>query len=230
MVLSDIGIIIQIYVKVFLSDEKDSSLAIVRTIRVMRVLRPLLLVGHFQGMKLILESVVKSALSIANVLLLLMFVWMIFAIVGMNLFSGKLYYCTDGNVEWRSECVGVFVPETENPATPRIALAEPVTPVGPHPETISERKWIAHGSTFDNFFEALVTLNEINSFQEWPNTAWIAVDSTEVNQQPLEGNGVYYVLYFMIFIILSQYMFMNLFIGVIFTSFAQVKASQSGKD
>eukprot|EP01044_Picomonas_judraskeda_P005157 COSAG03_NODE_476_length_7617_cov_79.083400_1_plen_1988_part_00 len=230
VVLSDIGVLIQIYVQMFQADENDSNLAIVRTIRVMRVLRPLLLVGHFQGMKLILESVVKSALSIANVLLLLMFVWMIFAIVGMNLFSGKLYYCTDGDIEFRSECVGVFVPEVENPVAPRLAIAQPITPVGGMPEEVSVREWVAHGSTFDNFFEALVTLNEINAFQEWPNTAWIAVDSTDVDHQPYEGNGPYYVLYFMAFIIVSQYMFMNLFIGVIFTSFAQVKAAQSGKD
>jgi hypothetical protein len=230
VVLSDIGVLIQIYVHVFQADENNSNLAIVRTIRVMRVLRPLLLIGHFQGMKLILESVVKSALSIVNVLLLLMFVWMIFAIVGMNLFSGKLYYCTDGEVEFRSECVGVFVPEVENPVTPRLAISQALTPAAGTPQGLSARAWLAHGSTFDNFFEALVTLNEINSFQEWPNTAWIAVDSTEVDQQPYEGNGPYYLLYFMAFIIISQYMFMNLFIGVIFTSFAQVKATQSGKN
>jgi hypothetical protein len=230
VVLSDIGVIIQIYVHVSQADENSSNLATVRTIRVMRVLRPLLLIGHFQGMKLILEAVVKSALSIVNVLLLLMFVWMIFAIVGMNLFSGKLYYCTDSVVKFRSECVGVFVPEVENPVAPRMAISQAGTPAAGMSQGLSVREWLAHGSTFDNFFEALVTLNEINSFQEWPNTAWIAVDSTEVDQQPYEGNGPYYVLYFMAFIIISQYMFMNLFIGVIFTSFALVKATQSGKD
>lgn len=230
VLLSFIGVLMQLYVQVFHADGNDSNLDIVRIIRVLRVLRPLLLISHFQGMKLILESVFKSALSILNVLLLLMFVWMMFAIVGMNLFSGTLYYCTDSEIKWRSECVGVFVPTVENPAAPRLAIAHPVSPAATMPEEISVREWIPHGSTFDNFFEALVTLNEVNSMQEWPNTAWIAIDSVEVDQQPHEGNAPYYVLYFMVFIIISQYMFMNLFIGVIFTSFADVKASQSGKD
>lgn len=109
-------------------------------------------------------------------------------------------------------------------------LAEPLNPIGDMPETLSVRQWVVHGSTFDNFFEAVITLNEVNSFQEWPNTAWLAVDSSEVNQAPIEGNNLVAVTYFMLFIIISQYMFMNLFIGVIFTSFAQVKAKQSGKN
>ena len=228
VVLSDIGVIIQIVLELS-SDGGDNSLTVVRTIRVLRVLRPLLLLGHFEGMKLILESVIKSALSIVNVLLLLMFVWLIFAIIGMNLFSGKLYYCTDENIEWRSECTGTFVATIENPIVPRKQLASPLTPIGHMPDTLSRREWVAHQSNFDNIFEAVFTLNEINSFQEWPNTAWIAVDSTEVNQSPQENWNLPLVLYFVLFITLSQYMFMNLFIGVIFTSFQQVKAKQVGK-
>ena len=45
---------------------------------------------------------------------------------------------------------------------------------------------------------------------------------------PIENNNPGYMVFFIVFIMLSQYLFFNLFIGVIFTSFSEVKASKMG--
>lgn len=44
-------------------------------------------------MKLIVAALFESVAAIANVVLVVVAVWSMFAIFGMNLFAGKFYYC-----------------------------------------------------------------------------------------------------------------------------------------
>lgn len=68
------------------------------------------------------------------------------------------------------------------------------------------------------------------SFQEWPVVAWNAVDSVDWDRNPIANNNPGYMVFFVLFIMMSQYLFFNLFIGVIFTAFSEVKASKMGTD
>jgi hypothetical protein len=78
VVLSDLGLVIELVTKTLNSSSTSANeLSIVRTVRVFRVLRPLLVVSHFEGMQLILYSIAKSAVAIVNVIFLLLFVWTI---------------------------------------------------------------------------------------------------------------------------------------------------------
>jgi hypothetical protein len=241
VVLSDLGLLIELVTKaVNTGESKDTAnLGIVRTVRVFRVLRPLLIVSHFEGMQLILYSIAKSAVSILNVILLLFFVWTIFSIIAMNILMGKMYYCTDASVDTYEECTGTYIPVDEPPVGQTSGvrygfglhhknIAHAKSDKAPRYLRVNKRYWVRHGSHFDNFYSSIVTLNEMSSFQEWPVVAWNAVDTVDEFHGPKLDNNLGYMVFFVLFIMISQYLFFNLFIGVIFTSFSEVKASKMG--
>lgn len=65
--------------------------------RSLRALRPLRAISRFEGMKIVVNSLVHAVPAISNVLLVCMIFWLIFAIIGYQLFGGKFYKCVREN-------------------------------------------------------------------------------------------------------------------------------------
>ncbi len=72
----------------------DIDLPVIKILRLLRTLRPLRMISHNSGMKTIVVALVQSVGGILNVAIVVMIVWMMFAILAVNLFGGKLRYCT----------------------------------------------------------------------------------------------------------------------------------------
>ena len=70
------------------------NIGFVKIMRALRVLRPLRMIAHNPELKMIINALLNSMGSIMNVLIVIAVVYVIFAIIGVNLFSGKFYYCT----------------------------------------------------------------------------------------------------------------------------------------
>ena len=66
----------------------------IKILRLFRTLRPLRFISHNSGMKTIVSALVQSVGGIFNVALVVFIVWMMFAILAVNLFGGKLNYCS----------------------------------------------------------------------------------------------------------------------------------------
>lgn len=65
----------------------------VQALRVLRALKPLRLLTRSAGMRLVFKSVVLSLGAMAHVSVLCIMFLLIFAILGVQLFSGRLYRC-----------------------------------------------------------------------------------------------------------------------------------------
>jgi hypothetical protein len=70
------------------------KLSFVRIMRALRVLRPLRMIAHNPELKMIINALLDSMGSISNVLFVIGIVYLIFAIIGVNLFKEKFYYCS----------------------------------------------------------------------------------------------------------------------------------------
>jgi hypothetical protein len=70
------------------------KLSFVRIMRALRVLRPLRMIAHNPELKMIINALLDSMGSISNVLFVIGIVYLIFAIIGVNLFKEKFFYCT----------------------------------------------------------------------------------------------------------------------------------------
>ena len=73
------------------------------------------------------------------------------------------------------------------------------------------------------------TLFIVSSLEGWPDIMIQAVDSTAINMGPKEEASVANSLYFVIFIMIGSFFFLNFFIGVLFLKYNQAqKEEQKG--
>lgn len=72
-----------------------SNLSIIKVLRLLRTLRPLRFITHNVSMKIVVNSLLSSVKGIMNVGVVVIIVWLMFAILGVSLFSGKFYSCSN---------------------------------------------------------------------------------------------------------------------------------------
>ncbi|XP_073927115.1 sodium channel protein type 9 subunit alpha isoform X3 [Castor canadensis] len=68
------------------------------------------------------------------------------------------------------------------------------------------------------------------TFKGWMDIMYAAVDSVNVDKQPIYEYNLYMYIYFVIFIIFGSFFTLNLFIGVIIDNFNQQKKKLGGQD
>jgi hypothetical protein len=69
------------------------KIGFIKVIRILRVLRPLRFISHNKGMKMIVTALLDSWGALFNVIGVIAVVFLIFAILAVNLFAGKFFYC-----------------------------------------------------------------------------------------------------------------------------------------
>ena len=141
----------------------------VRGFRVLRALRPLRVIKRVPELRMVVNSMFRSVPTIVNVLILLLMFWLVFGILGLQLFGGKFYSCSDGDMGSAQECAGTY-------------LQQCTDPLGDCPVDfmmITERKWTSpRGWGFDNMAQAMVTLFEVSTLEMWLDIMYWAIDST----------------------------------------------------
>uniref|UniRef100_A0A8C7FQ99 Sodium channel protein n=1 Tax=Oncorhynchus kisutch TaxID=8019 RepID=A0A8C7FQ99_ONCKI len=72
-----------------------SDFAAIKSLRTLRALRPLRALSRFEGMRVVVNALIGAIPSIMNVLLVCLIFWLIFSIMGVNLFAGKYGRCVN---------------------------------------------------------------------------------------------------------------------------------------
>ena len=90
---------------VVFATEEFPALAPLKNLRVLRVLRPLRLVSRSPGMRQIIASIVKALPAVGNVVGVILALMVVFAVLGMQLYMGKLGTCTDPSILTKGACV-----------------------------------------------------------------------------------------------------------------------------
>uniref|UniRef100_A0A6I8S535 Sodium channel protein n=1 Tax=Xenopus tropicalis TaxID=8364 RepID=A0A6I8S535_XENTR len=188
-----------------------SELGAIKSLRTLRALRPLRALSRFEGMRVVVNALIGAIPSIMNVLLVCLIFWLIFSIMGVNLFAGKYYHCVntttgemllDTQVNNRSDCLHLN----------------------------ESARWKNVKVNFDNVGAGYLALLQVATFKGWMDIMYAAVDSRKVEEQPRYEDNLYMYLYFVIFIIFGSFFTLNLFIGVIIDNFNQQKKKFGGQD
>ncbi|XP_056119599.1 sodium channel, voltage gated, type V-like, alpha b isoform X1 [Rhinichthys klamathensis goyatoka] len=188
-----------------------SDFAAIKSLRTLRALRPLRALSRFEGMRVVVNALIGAIPSIMNVLLVCLIFWLIFSIMGVNLFAGKFGRCVNrtgfiynaSHINNKSECL-----EMNN----------------------TQFYWTKVKVNFDNVGAGYLALLQVATFKGWMEIMYAAVDSRSVEEQPIKEKSLYMYLYFVIFIIFGSFFTLNLFIGVIIDNFNQQKRKISGQD
>lgn len=87
----------------------DMSLGIdLSILKLFRTLRPLRIISRNPDMKIIISSLGESMLGIFNVLIIIMCIFLMIGILGINLLKDKLNYCNVGGKELNHNVYGPF--------------------------------------------------------------------------------------------------------------------------
>uniref|UniRef100_A0A8C0P896 Sodium channel protein n=1 Tax=Canis lupus familiaris TaxID=9615 RepID=A0A8C0P896_CANLF len=192
-----------------------SELGAIKSLRTLRALRPLRALSRFEGMRVVVNALVGAIPSIMNVLLVCLIFWLIFSIMGVNLFAGKYHYCFNETSEIR------FDIEDVNNKTECEKLME---------GNNTEIRWKNVKINFDNVGAGYLALLQVATFKGWMDIMYAAVDSRKPDEQPKYEDNIYMYIYFVIFIIFGSFFTLNLFIGVIIDNFNQQKKKFGGQD
>ncbi|XP_023185732.1 sodium channel protein type 2 subunit alpha-like isoform X5 [Xiphophorus maculatus] len=182
-----------------------SELSAIKTLRTLRALRPLRALSRFEGMRVVVNALLGAIPSIMNVLLVCLIFWLIFSIMGVNLFAGKYYHCINTTTD------ELFPISVVNNRTECLNLVN------------NSARWKNVKINFDNVGAGYLALLQVATFKGWMDIMYAAVDSRNLEEQPDYEVNLYMYLYFVIFIIFGSFFTLNLFIGVIIDNFNQQK-------
>nr|XP_055138510.1 sodium channel protein type 5 subunit alpha isoform X2 [Symphalangus syndactylus] len=186
----------------------------IKSLRTLRALRPLRALSRFEGMRVVVNALVGAIPSIMNVLLVCLIFWLIFSIMGVNLFAGKFGRCinqTEGDLPLNYTIVN------------NKSQCESLNMTG-------ELYWTKVKVNFDNVGAGYLALLQVATFKGWMDIMYAAVDSRGYEEQPQWEYNLYMYIYFVIFIIFGSFFTLNLFIGVIIDNFNQQKKKLGGQD
>lgn len=167
------------------------DIGVVKIMRMLRVLRPLRVIAHNPEMKMVVNALINSVGHIVNVLIVIAVVYLIFAIIGVNLFGGKFFYCSIDPFLLHT------MPECE----------------------YNGGKWSVYDHNFDDAGKAMITLYVVSSLEGWPDIMIQTIDTAGEDIGPLKENNVGLYWFYIIFIFIGSFFFLNFFIGVLFLKF-----------
>ncbi|NXS53760.1 CAC1H protein, partial [Brachypteracias leptosomus] len=178
-------------------------LGVLRVLRLLRTLRPLRVISRAPGLKLVVETLISSLRPIGNIVLICCAFFIIFGILGVQLFKGKFYYC-DGpdvkNITTKTDC------------------------------TNAHYRWIRRKYNFDNLGQALMSLFVLSSKDGWVNIMYDGLDAVGIDQQPIQNHNPWMLLYFISFLLIVSFFVLNMFVGVVVENFHKCRQHQEAEE
>merc|ERR1712013_364763 len=185
----------------------------VKALRAFRVLRPLRLVSGVPSLQIVLASILKALMPLFYIALLVFFVIIIYAIIGVELFRGK----------FRATCVNVtdnsFVQDEES-RHPCSTSANYGFQCPPGTKCVDDA-WGGPNNgivSFDNIGLAGLTVFTCITLEGWTDVKYLVEDTM--------GNHWIW-LYFVTLVIGGSFFVLNLVLGVLSGEFAKEKARQA---
>ncbi|XP_029946077.1 voltage-dependent T-type calcium channel subunit alpha-1H isoform X2 [Salarias fasciatus] len=178
-------------------------LGILRVLRLLRTLRPLRVISRAPGLKLVVETLITSLRPIGNIVLICCAFFIIFGILGVQLFKGKFYHCEGldtKNITNKSDC------------------------------HLANYRWIRRKYNFDNLIQALMSLFVLSCKDGWVNIMYDGLDAVGVDQQPVRNHNPWMLLYFISFLLIVSFFVLNMFVGVVVENFHKCRQDQEEEE
>uniref|UniRef100_A0A6Q2Y551 Ion transport domain-containing protein n=1 Tax=Esox lucius TaxID=8010 RepID=A0A6Q2Y551_ESOLU len=185
------------------SASNNRILGILRVLRILRTLRPLRVISRAPGLKLVVETLITSLRPIGNIVLICCAFFIVFGILGVQLFKGKFYHCEGmdlRNVTNRTDCLQAGY------------------------------RWTRRKYNFDNLGQALMSLFVLSSKDGWVSIMYDGLDAVGVDQQPVRNHNPWMLLFFISFLLIVSFFVLNMFVGVVVENFHKCRQDQEEEE
>ncbi|XP_036335354.1 muscle calcium channel subunit alpha-1 isoform X1 [Rhagoletis pomonella] len=179
----------------------------VKALRAFRVLRPLRLVSGVPSLQVVLNSILRAMIPLLHIALLVLFVIIIYAIIGLELFSGKLHKTC-----LRPDTGEIM--EDEHPCGTGFRCPD---------DYVCHEKWDGpnYGITnFDNFGLAMLTVFQCVTLEGWTDVLYDIQDAM---------GSTWQWIYFVSMVILGAFFVMNLILGVLSGEFSKERTKAKNR-
>nr|XP_021336020.1 voltage-dependent T-type calcium channel subunit alpha-1G isoform X2 [Danio rerio] len=186
-----------------ISNSGTKILGMLRVLRLLRTLRPLRVISRAPGLKLVVETLMSSLKPIGNIVVICCAFFIIFGILGVQLFKGKFFVCHGDdtrNITNKSDCL------------------------------LANYKWVRHKYNFDNLGQALMSLFVLASKDGWVDIMYDGLDAVGVDQQPVMNYNPWMLLYFISFLLIVAFFVLNMFVGVVVENFHKCRRNQEEEE
>ncbi|XP_067277633.1 voltage-dependent T-type calcium channel subunit alpha-1H-like isoform X2 [Pseudorasbora parva] len=176
---------------------------ILRVLRLLRSLRPLRVINRAPGLKLVVETLIRSLKPIGNIILICCAFFIIFGILGVQLFKGKFFHCEGSdtnNINNKVDCDDAGY------------------------------KWTRRKYNFDDLGQALMSLFILSCKDGWVDIMYDGLDAVGVDQQPQRNHNPWMLLYFLSFMLLVSFFVLNMFVGVLVENFHKCRQDQKEEE
>ncbi|KAL4695074.1 hypothetical protein H8959_000169 [Pygathrix nigripes] len=176
----------------------------VKALRAFRVLRPLRLVSGVPSLHIVLNSIMKALVPLLHIALLVLFVIIIYAIIGLELFLGRMH----------KTCyfLGSEVEAEEDPSPCASSGSGRACTLN---QTECRGRWPGPNggiTNFDNFFFAMLTVFQCVTMEGWTDVLYWMQDAM--------GYELPWV-YFVSLVIFGSFFVLNLVLGVLSGEFSK---------
>ncbi|KAI5726489.1 hypothetical protein M8J76_003596 [Diaphorina citri] len=178
------------------------NLSTIKSLRVLRVLRPLKTIKRVPKLKAVFDCVVNSLKNVINILIVYILFQFIFAVIAVQLFNGRFYFCNDESKFTEDDCMGqyfLFQADENDDVN-----ADKFMPV------VQDREWRLRCFHYDNVAVAMLTLVLQNSM------AATYEDMGPITNFRIEMS-IFYIIYFVVF----PFFFVNIFVALIIITFQE---------
>ena len=180
-----------------------------KVLRMGRALKPLRLMKRNENMRVIIDALINTLQPIYYVILFLVFTLVVFSLIAMGLFGGKLHTCTNPAVVYpfgKTECSNFFVRDDG---------------------VVLPSEWEKpYHFDFDDYSSSLEALLQVSTFK-YVSIMYACMDVTEVNMAPQQNRSTVSSLFFVVYLFFGGLFVMNLFVGFIIDGFNANKGSSS---
>ncbi len=147
--------------------------------------------------------------NIINVIIVSLLFYIIFGIICVNYFKGAFYFCSFGSA---------VIPDFLQPTAIFV-------------EKITDKysclnwggTWVNSDYHFNNLPEAMSTLFQMSTTEGWVDVMQRGVDAVGIDLEPVRNDQIFWSLFFMVFVFLGQFLILDLFTGVVVSTFNKEK-------
>ncbi|XP_057660006.1 voltage-dependent calcium channel type A subunit alpha-1 isoform X41 [Diorhabda carinulata] len=189
----------------FAKRPEAANLSTIKSLRVLRVLRPLKTIKRVPKLKAVFDCLVNSLKNVINILIVYILFQFIFAVIAVQLFNGKFFYCTDASKFTAVTCKGQYFVYEEDSDVPKV----------------QNREWLPQKFHYDNVPMAMLTLFAVQTGEGWPQILQNSMAATYEDQGPIQNFRIEISIFYIVYFVVFPFFFVNIFVALIIITFQE---------
>ncbi|XP_050506047.1 voltage-dependent calcium channel type A subunit alpha-1 isoform X9 [Diabrotica virgifera virgifera] len=189
----------------FAKRPEAANLSTIKSLRVLRVLRPLKTIKRVPKLKAVFDCLVNSLKNVINILIVYILFQFIFAVIAVQLFNGKFFYCTDASKFNAMTCQGQYFVYEEDNDVPQV----------------QSREWLPQKFHYDNVPMAMLTLFAVQTGEGWPQILQNSMAATYEDQGPIQNFRIEISIFYIVYFVVFPFFFVNIFVALIIITFQE---------